>query len=41
MFSLSLQLYLVGSEPPEEDVCVNQYGILIKSECGEDHSREK
>lgn len=40
-FSLSLQLYLVGSKPPEEDVCVNQNDVLIRSERGEGSSREK
>lgn len=41
-FSLSLQLYLVDSKPPEEDVVVNQNGVLIKSEYEEGgSSREK
>lgn len=40
-FSLSLQWYLVGSEPPEEDVCVNQNDVLIGSECGKASSKEK
>lgn len=41
-FSLSLQLYLVDSKPPEEDVAVNQNGVLIKSEYEEGgSSREK
>lgn len=30
-FSLSLQLYVVDSKPPEEDVVVNQNGVLIRS----------
>lgn len=40
-FSLSLQWYLVGSEPPEEDVCVNQNDVLIGSECGKASIKEK
>lgn len=40
-FYLSLQLYLVGSKPPEEDVCVNQNDVLIRSERREGSSREK
>lgn len=41
-FSLSLQLYLVDSKPPEEDVVVNQNDVLIKSEYEEGgSSREK
>lgn len=30
-FSSSLQLYVVDSKPPEEDVVVNQIGVLIRS----------
>lgn len=42
VFSLSLQLYLVDSKPPEEDVVVNQNGVLIISEYEEGgSSREK
>lgn len=42
VFSLSLQLYLVDSKPPEEDVVVNQNGVLIRSEYEEgSSSREK
>lgn len=42
VFSLSLQLYLVDSKPPEEDVVVNRNGVLIRSEYEEgSSSREK
>lgn len=41
-FSLSLQLYLVDSKPPEEDVFVSQNGLLIRSKYEEGgSSREK
>lgn len=41
VFSLSLQLYLVDSKPPEKDVVVNQNGVLIRSEYEEGSSSRK